>query len=115
VESLKQESANEADERREKQKWENYVPASEKRPLDEFFDLSTIPNECVEGPIDITADQDGGLMKFVMKHPTSIFKRNCESEDSVYYTHETRFDNGQLVDFDEKRKAKEKFEMSDPR
>lgn len=26
--------------------------------------------------------------------------------------HETRFDNGQLCDFDEKRKAKEKFEMA---
>ena len=113
--SLKQESVQEADERREKQKWENYIPASEKRPLDEFFDLNSIKNECVEGPIDITADKDGGLLKYVMKQSTSIFPRNCESADSVYYTHETRFDNGQLVDFDEKRKAKEKFEMSDPR
>jgi hypothetical protein len=47
-----------------------------------------------------------------MKRSTSIFPRNCEHADSVYYTHETRYDNGQLVDFEEKRKAKEKFEMS---
>ena len=35
--------------------------------------------------------------------------------DDVYYKHETRFDNGQLVDFSEKRKALEKFEMKDIR
>ena len=31
--------------------------------------------------------------------------------DHVFYKHETRYDNGQLVDFAEKRKAVEKFEM----
>lgn len=56
IKSIKQETLEEADERREKQKWENYVPASEKRPLDEFFDLATIKNDCVEGPIDITSE-----------------------------------------------------------
>ena len=70
------------------------MPASEKRPLDEFFDLQTIPNDSVDGPIDIGADKDGGLLKYVMRQSTSIFPRNCECADSVYYTHETRFDNG---------------------
>ena len=94
LESLKQESVLEGDERREKQKWDNYVPASEKRPLDEFFELKTILDDCVEGPLDIGAEKDGGLVKYVMRQPTSIFPRNCECADSVYYTHETRFDNG---------------------
>jgi hypothetical protein len=57
----------EADDRREKQKWDNYIPASEKRPLDEFYDLKSISNDCVEGPIDIGIDKDGGLLKFVMR------------------------------------------------
>lgn len=35
-------------------------------------------------------------------------------EDVVYYKHETRFDNGQLVDLDERRKVADKFPMSDP-
>lgn len=47
-----------------------------------------------------------------MKPTTSQFDRKCEEADIVYYTHETRFDNGQLVDFEEKRKVKEKFEMA---
>ncbi len=34
-------------------------------------------------------------------------------EDTVYYRHETRFDNGQLVDIDERRKVADKCQMSD--
>ena len=45
--SLKEESAEEAEERRKKQMWDNYVPASEKRPLDEFYDLTQIQSLCV--------------------------------------------------------------------
>ena len=43
-------------------------------------------------------------------------KGTCiEAFDDVYYKHETRFDNGVLVDFNEKRKAVDKFEMKDQR
>jgi hypothetical protein len=34
-------------------------------------------------------------------------------DDTVYYKHETRFDNGQLVDLDERRRVVDKFIMSD--
>ena len=47
-----------------------------------------------------------------MKASSSKFDRKCDDTDIVYYIHETRFDNGQLVDFEEKRRIKEKFEMS---
>jgi len=55
------------------------------------------------------------MLKYVMTESQSKFKRNIEEADIVYYTCETRFDNGQLVDFNEKRKAKNKFDMSDQR
>ena len=58
LDSLKKESEKEADERREKQKWENYVPAGDKRPLDEFHNLTSIESECVIPPEDITQDKD---------------------------------------------------------
>lgn len=47
-----------------------------------------------------------------MKGSTTKFPRMVEESDIVHYFHETRFDNGQLVDFDEKRKAVEKFLMN---
>lgn len=95
LESLTSESKEEGDERREKQKWDNYVPASDKRPLDEWYDLKSIQGDCIGGkPIDITADQDGGLLKFNMKPTTSKFHRLVEEADIVHYFHETRFDNG---------------------
>jgi len=34
-----------------------------------------------------------------------------KAKDTVFYMHETRFDTGQLVDFGEKRRMKDKFEM----
>jgi len=37
----------------------------------------------------------------------------ADLEDIVYYRHETRFDNGQLVDLQETRKVAEKFPMND--
>ena len=74
--------------------------------------MTTIETECIEAVVDITKEQDGGIIKYLMKPSSSKFKRTCEAHDIVYYTHETRFDNGQLVDFEEKRKVKEKFEMA---
>jgi hypothetical protein len=43
-------------------------------------------------------------------------KGECiDEKDTVYYRHETRYDSGQLVDFSEKRKAIDKFDMGDIR
>ena len=36
-----------------------------------------------------------------------------EEKDIVFYKHETRYNNGQLVDFSEKRKVADKFDMGD--
>lgn len=56
--------------------------------------------------------QDGGVVKYVMEDG----KGECiDEQDHVYYKHETRYDSGQLVDFSEKRKAKDKFDMGDIR
>jgi len=41
--------------------------------------------------------------------------RLVDPADTVYYKHETRFDNGQLVDLSETRKVQDKFLMSDTR
>ena len=38
-----------------------------------------------------------------------------DEADTVYYKHETRFDNGQLVDLNETRKVADKFLMNDNR
>lgn len=37
----------------------------------------------------------------------------ADMEDIVYYKHETRYDNGQLVDLDERRKVADKMPMND--
>lgn len=62
------ESEKEAEDRRERQKWENYVPKSEKRPLDEFYDLNEVYSNCIGGePVDITPDKNGGMLKYLLK------------------------------------------------
>ena len=53
-----------------------------------------IESECVEPPIDISDNKNNEFMKFVVKKSTSKFPRCGEDGDTVYYTHETRFDNG---------------------
>ena len=47
-----------------------------------------------------------------MVESKSKFKRVAEECDVINFTHETRYDNGQLVELDERRKAKEKFIMN---
>jgi hypothetical protein len=54
---------------------------------------------------------DGSVVKFVLEK--GVGAPAC-IEDTVYYKHETRYDNGQLVDLDERRKTFEKFPMNDP-
>jgi len=53
------------------------------------------------------ADPDA-IIKFVLQNGSGTIIQNT---DDVYYRHETRHDNGQLVDFSERRKVDEKFEM----
>lgn len=97
----------EKDAQREQGKWQNYVPPEAKRPIDEFFDLKSINPIRVE---EVTPD--GGIVKYVLEEGKGSYIGNT---DEVFYKHETRFDTGQLVDFNEKRKASEKFEMKDIR
>ena len=112
IAALSAESDEEAEQRREKEQYNNFVHPADKRPPDEFYDLSTIEGNCIGQPVDISEDQDGSMIKYVMKTSTSKFDRNVAEADIVQYFHETRFDNGQLVDLEEKRRAKEKFEMA---
>jgi hypothetical protein len=110
--ALRAETDEDADARREKQKWEGYVPTADKRPLDEFYDVDSVEAAAVECPIDVSVDKDGQILKHIMRKTSSKYDRCIETNDIVHYMHETRYSNGQLVDFEEKRKAKEKFEMS---
>jgi len=54
---------------------------------------------------------DGSIMKLTLVDGTGNV---VDREDTVYYKHETRFDNGQLVDLSETRKVADKFIMNDP-
>jgi hypothetical protein len=102
------ETIEEGEARREKQQWEGYK--ADKRPLDEFFDVKSIESEYI--PVDISDEKDGEFLKYVITQTTSKTNRFCETNDIVYYIHETRYGNGQLVDFDERRKVTDKYEMS---
>jgi hypothetical protein len=84
----------------------NWVPPEKRRPEDEFFDLKSM---VVVRETDILGD--GSITKLVLEEG----KGACvDMDDLVYYLHETRFDNGQLVDLQEMRKVPQKFEMKDP-
>ena len=61
-----------------------------------------IENIAEDGSIQILIEEEG-IGNFV------------DEADTVYYKHETRFDNGQLVDLNETRKVADKFIMNDPR
>jgi len=76
-----------------------------RRPVDEFFDLALI------APIK-TEDLygDGSVLLLTEVEGKGSFAENA---DTVQYKHETRFDNGQLVDLNEKRKVAENFQMDD--
>jgi FKBP-type peptidyl-prolyl cis-trans isomerase len=58
--------------------------------------------------IDVTSD--GSIQILVIEEGTGA---PVDPEDTVFYKHETRFDNGQLVDLQETRKIPEKFPMKD--
>ena len=107
--TLRAETDDQAETRREKQQWENYVDPKDKRPDDEFFDLQMMQNEALEQVV-----YDGGAMtKIVIEPATFPTHRIVQDSDFVYYIHETRYDNGQLVNLMERRRQVDKFEMSD--
>jgi hypothetical protein len=60
---------------------------------------------------DVPSVDKHSIIKYVLQEGTGTLIQNT---DDVYYRHETRHDNGQLVDFSERRKVDEKFEMKNP-
>lgn len=77
---------------------ENWIPPEPKRrPEDEFYDLKSM---VVVRESDILGD--GSITKLVIQEGKGAF---VDMDDVVYYLHETRFDNGQLVDLQEMRKV----------
>ena len=78
-----------------------------RRPIDEFFDLDSIEAVRTE---DVYGD--GSVLIMTEVEGKGSF---AEETDTVQYKHETRFDNGQLVDLNEKRKVPDNFIMHDER
>ena len=83
------------------------MPQGPRRPLDEFFDLAEIKPVRTQ---DIYGD--GSVLIMTEVEGKGSF---AEETDTVQYKHETRFDNGQLVDLNEKRKVADNFMMDDER
>lgn len=95
LKSLKAETEDERERRLLKQRFENYIPLADRRPLDEFFDLNMIEKDCICGPIDVKlTDEPGTFKKYVMRASISKYGRKIEPNDLVYYKCETRFANG---------------------
>jgi len=82
-----------------------WVPPPKRRPDDEFFDLKTIVPLRIE-----KVNEDGSIEIIVVEEGTGSL---IEETDTVYYRHEHRFDNGQLVDLNETRKVDAKLVMND--
>ena len=85
----------------------NWVPPELRKPEDEFFDLQSIQPIRTE-----TLDSDANLEMLTIVEGTG----SCpEPGDTVYYKHQTRFSNGQLVDFNERRKVTDMHTIDNPR
>ena len=76
---------------------ENWIPPEKRRPEDEFYDLKSM---VVLRESEILGD--GSITKLVIQEGKGAL---VDMDDVVYYLHETRFDNGQLVDLQEMRKV----------
>ena len=75
-----------SDEAREKAVYENWIPPSDRRPDDEFYDINLIQ------PIRIEElEEDGSLQILTEIEGTGDL---VEDTDTIYYKHSTRFDNG---------------------
>ena len=82
-----------------------WVPPERRRPADEFYDMSTIDPVKIEN-----VEEDGSIQIITEVEGSGNFP---EITDTVYYKHETRFDNGQLVDLNETRKVADLLQMND--
>ena len=78
-----------------------------RKPEDEFFDLSSIE------PLRSDQLMDDGSLE--MMTTAEGHGSAPEPGDTIYYKHQTRFDNGLLVDFDERRKVVDKVVIDDPK
>jgi hypothetical protein len=82
-----------------------------RRPDDEFVDLDEL--EILRREIVPTPNhEEGSIEKLVTIEGKG---RPVDDTDKVLYMHETRFDNGQIVDLDERRRVLDKFSMNDGR
>ena len=112
---LTTESEKQTEDRLKKQQYENYIPPEDRRPADEFYSIESVKEECIGEPFDVKIEgETGTFLKYMVKASKTKYDRKVESSDVVYHTCETRFENGQLVDFTEKRRVKQKFEMGNP-
>jgi len=73
----------------------NWVPPELRKPEDEFVDLTSI------SPLHTVAFDSELELLTTVEGSGSL----PEPGDTVYYKHSTRFDNGQLVNFDERRRV----------
>jgi hypothetical protein len=80
-----------------------------RRPDDEFIDLEEL--EILREEVVPTPNhEEGSISKLVTIEGKG---RTVDDTDKVLYMHETRFDNGQIVDLDERRRVLDKFSMND--
>lgn len=84
---------------------EHWTPPPKRRPEDEFFDLKSIV------PLRVEKITDDGSVEIIVVEEGS--GNLVEDTDTVYYRHEHRFDNGQLVDLNETRRVDNKLVMND--
>ena len=74
------------EEEQEKSKYDNWIPPSQRRPEDEFFDLDSILPIRVE---QVNGDESLQILTLVEGSGSPT-----ETADTIYYRHQTRFDNG---------------------
>lgn len=60
----------------------------------EYFDLSTIEKECVDGPIDISSKGDRTIEKYIMKKGNQ--DQGIGDNNIVTYIQESWFDDGRI-------------------
>ena len=92
------------EEEKEKSQYDNWIPPSQRRPEDEFFELESVV------PIRVEQVGDESLQILTLVEGKGQL---AEPSDTIYYKHQTRFDNGQLVDIAEKRRVADRFIIAD--
>lgn len=100
-----QEESKDLEQKEAEGKTDEWVPQGKRRPDDEFFDMTTIV------PLRTEIVNDDGSVEIIVVEEGN--GNVIEETDTVYYRHEHRFDNGQLVDLNETRKVADKLVMND--